>query len=178
MHKRFFRVKKKLNALIIIQTFNYISNPYGGLRMKRVLTLISLFIVFAFSSETCNVSNSAPGIPEKSCTQTGYVCNLAFDVNNAQNAISFYLGTDSLCTSIQTTSLSTVRASDNVTTNQLHLFLIESEQYHTAALTMTLSGAIALSASNNRNLIRVIYHKVNSTEYGGILLQAVSIVGN
>jgi len=153
-------------------------HKHGGSRMERVLTLILLLIAFAFSSEICNVNNSMPGIPEKSCTQTGYVCHLAFDVNNAQNAISFYLGTDSLCTSIQTTSLSTVRASDNVKTNQLHLFLIESEQYHTDALAMTLSSAIALSASNNRNLIRVIYHKVKQTEYGGILLQAVSIVGN
>lgn len=145
--------------------------------MKILLALLFM-TVFCFSEEICNANNSMPSIPEKSCTQTGYVCHLAFDVNNTQNAISFYLGTDSLCSSIQTTSLSTVRTSDNVTTNQLHLFLIESEQYHTDALTMTLSGAIALSASNNRNLIRVIYHKVNSTEYGGILLQAISIVGN
>ncbi len=144
----------------------------------KILFALLFMTVFCFSEEICNVNNSMPGIPEKSCTQTGYVCHLAFDVNNAQNAISFYLGTDSLCTLIQTTSLITVRASDNVTTNQLHLFLIESEQYHTDALAMTLSSAIALSASNNRNLIRVIYHKVKQTEYGGILLQAVSIVGN
>ena len=52
--------------------------------MKKILTLISLFIVSAFSSEICNV-------------------------NNSQNAISFYLGTDSLCTSIQTTSLMQIR---------------------------------------------------------------------
>lgn len=77
--------------------------------MKKILILISLFIVSALSSEICNVSNSAPGIPDKSCTQTGYVCHLAFDVNNSQNAISFYLGTDSLCSSIQTTSLMRIR---------------------------------------------------------------------
>ena len=104
----------------------------------KILFALLFMTVFCFSEEICNVNNSMPGIPEKSCVQTGYVCHLAFDVNNAQNAISFYLGSDSLCTSIQTTSLSTVRASDNVTTNQLHLFLIESEQYHTDALTMTL----------------------------------------
>ena len=120
--------------------------------MKRIPVLISFFIASAFSSEICNINNSEPGIPENSCTQTGYVCHLAFDINNSQNSISFYLGTDSLCTVLQTTSLTTTGTTDSVTTNRLHLFLIESEQYHTDALTMTLSGAIALSASNNRNL--------------------------
>ncbi|WP_143394454.1 hypothetical protein [Fibrobacter intestinalis] len=124
------------------------------------------------------MKNSNPGIPEGSCTQSGYVCHLAFDTNNSQNVIAFYLGADSLCSSLQTTKFITKKQSDNTTTNAHHLFLIESEEFHTDALAMTLSGALALSASNNRSQISVIYHKVKEAEYGGILLQSISIVGN
>lgn len=146
--------------------------------MRKILFFVILFATFGLSTELCNEKNSNLGIPEGSCTQSGYVCHLAFDTNNSQNVIAFYLGVDSLCSSLQTTKFITKKQSDNTTTNTLHLFLIESEEFHTDALAMTLSGALALSASNNRSLISVIYHKVKEAEYGGILLQSISIVGN
>jgi hypothetical protein len=67
---------------------------------------------------------------------------------------------------------------DNSKIKVLRLSLIESEEYHTDALGMTLAGSLALSASNNKIPVSIIYHKVHSSEYGGVLLQSILQVGN
>lgn len=141
--------------------------------------IISLLIIssFAFSTEICNVNGSNNGMPEGSCVQTGYVCNLAFDVNNDQKVMSFNLGTDQTCATPISTKFTTVKV-DGTSTNVLWPFLIEGEQYKTDALAMTLAGSLALSASNNKVPVSVIYHQVKSSNYGGVLLQSITQVGN
>lgn len=161
------QLRKNKNANLTDKRILYNLGMNKENQVRNVLLCIILFASLGVASEICNVKNSNPGIPEGSCTQSGYVCHLAFDTNNSQNVIAFYLGADSLCSSLQTTKFITKKQSDNTTTNALHLFLIESEEFHTDALAMTLSGALALSASNNRSQISVIYHKVKKAEYGG-----------
>lgn len=145
------------------------------------LILFLLFFVFLcplWSAEICNIKGSWKGIPEGSCTQTGFVCHLGFDVNGEQNVISFYLGSDSTCQSLLYTRFETIRVTDNSKINTLRLSLIESEEFHTDVLSMVLASSIALSASNNKKLVSVIYHQVSKDEYGGIRLQSIGIVGN
>lgn len=145
--------------------------------MKKILLLLMTFSAFAFSEEICNVNGSYKAIPEGSCVQYGYVCNVGFTVSNEQKALSFYLAVDQACQTLLQTKFETIRF-DNSTTKVLRLSLIESEEYHTDALALTLAGSLALSASNSKVPVSVIYHQVGSSEYGGILLQAISQVGN
>lgn len=146
--------------------------------MKKILFFIAALATFVSAEETCNVNGSYQGIPEGSCIQSGYICNLAMDVNNEQKVMAFHLGVDQTCQTVLSTKFETTRVADNTTTTVLRLFLIESEEYHTDALGMTLAGSLALSASNNKTPVSVIYHKVGNSEYGGVLLQSISQIGN
>lgn len=148
--------------------------------MKKLISFMFFFVFLRplWSTEICNIKGSWKGIPEESCMQTGFVCHLGFDVNNEQNVISFYLGSDSTCQSLLDTRFKTIRVTDDSKINTLRLSLIESEEFHTDVLSMVLASSIALSASNNKKLVSVIYHQVSKDEYGGIRLQSIGIVGN
>lgn len=91
--------------------------------------------------------------------------------------MAFFLGTDQNCTTWIQTQFETTDF-NGTKTNSLKVFLIESEEYNTDALAMTLAGALALSASNNKIPVRIIYHQVKEQNYGGILLQSISLIGN
>ena len=93
--------------------------------------------------------------------------------------MAFYLASDPACdpASLLTTQFTTTLI-DETQSNRLHIFLIEGEEYHTDALGITLAASLALSASNNKKLVSVIYHKVYNEEYGGIRLQGISQIGN
>lgn len=145
--------------------------------MKKILFFIAALAALVSAEEICNVNGSHKGIPEGACVQSGYVCNLSFDVDTEQKVMAFNLGSDSTCQTLLNTKFVTVNI-DNTTTTLLRLSLIESEEYHTDALALTLAGSLALSASNSKVPVSVIYHQVGSSEYGGILLQAISQVGN
>ena len=145
--------------------------------MKKILFFIAATAALVSAAETCNVNGSYPGIPEGACVQSGYVCNLAFDVNAERKVMAFHLGSDSTCQTLLNTKFVTVNI-DNTTTTLLRVFFIEGEEYHTDALGMTLAGSLALSASNNKVPVSVIYHQVGTSEYGGVLLQSISQVGN
>lgn len=148
--------------------------------MKKLILLLLFFTFLCplWSAEICNIKGSWKGIPDGSCTQTGFVCHLGFDVNGEQNVISFYLGSDSTCQSLLDSRFETIQGTDDSKTDVLRLSLIESEEFHTDVLSMVLASSIALSASNNKKLVSVIYHQVSKDEYGGIRLQSIGIVGN
>ena len=145
--------------------------------MKKILFFIAALAAFVSAEEICNVNGSHKGIPEGACVQSGYVCNLAFDVETEQKVMAFNLGSGSTCQTLLNTKFVTVNI-DSTTTTLLRVFFIESEEYHTDALGMTLAGSLALSASNNKIPVSIIYHKVHSSEYGGVLLQSILQVGN
>ncbi len=147
--------------------------------MKKMISILFLFSALLFADEMCNVNGSLIAIPEGSCQQNGYICNLSFDVSAQEKVMAFYLASDPTCdpASLLTTQFTTTLI-DETQSNRLHIFLIEGEEYHTDALGITLATSLALSASNNKKLVSVIYHKVYNEEYGGIRLQAISQIGN
>lgn len=57
----------------------------------------------------------------------------------------------------------------------LKLFLIEDE-FNASPLSLTLAGSLALSASNNKEPIFVIYKQDHDIEFGGIKLQSINKV--
>ena len=65
-----------------------------------------LSVSFAFANELCNTNNE-PGIPQGTCTQIGYVCNLGFDVVDGANIMYFALGADTSCSTLLTSSQKT-----------------------------------------------------------------------
>jgi hypothetical protein len=146
--------------------------------MKRIIFLIAIFATMLLAEEICNNSGSNSGIPEGSCSQIGYVCNLAFDVNGSQKVMAFYLYNDATCATPSITTLQTFDTQTKSTTNRLRIFMIEGAEYDTDALGMTLAGSMALSAYNNRTHIGVIYSKKGNNQYGGIRLLAISSADN
>lgn len=145
--------------------------------MKNMFLWIAFMVTLISANETCNESGSFQGIPEEACVQYGYICHLAFDVNSEQKVMSFRLGADQTCQTFLNTKFITTGI-DGSQTNTLRLFLIEGEEYNTDALGMTLAGSLALSASNKKTMISVIYHQVGNNEYGGVRLQAISQIEN
>ena len=57
----------------------------------------------------------------------------------------------------------------------LKIFLIEDE-FNASPLSLTLAGSLALSASNNKEPIFVIYKQDHDIEFGGIKLQSINKV--
>ena len=139
---------------------------------KTILFCIAFCASLAFSSEVCYTDE--PGTPQGACWQKGYVCGLGFDVDNESDVMYFYLGADSSCNTLLTTSFHTLPYPNSQTeTTELKIFLINDE--HAASpLSMTLAGSLALSASNNKEMVFVVYKKVQDIQYGGIRLMSIS----
>ena len=57
----------------------------------------------------------------------------------------------------------------------LKIFLIEEEN-NASQLSLTLAGSLALSASNNKEPVFVIYKKEHDVEFGGIKLLSINKV--
>lgn len=138
--------------------------------MKRIILLISLLSSMLMAAEQCNI----PGNPSGSCTQEGYVCNLAIDVRQNQKVMAFYLYDDAACTQPSTTTLKTLIEGTTTQSESVRPFMIEGATYDTDALAMTLAGSVALSAYNNRTKVSIIYSKVSENQYGGLRLNAIS----
>ncbi len=105
-----------------------------------------------------------------------YACGLGFDVSNGKNVMFFNLGTDTTCSILMTSELRTYTYPGSATYSPyLKLFLIEDE-FNASPLSLTLAGSLALSASNNKEPIFVIYKKDHDIEFGGIKLQSINKV--
>lgn len=145
--------------------------------MKKALSLIAFMIttLWAVTNEICNI----PLNPDKSCEQTGYICNLGFNVNGENNIMHFMLGADSTC--------STLLASDSIKTYKSELdstyseypkfFLIENEN-KMGPLSLTLAGSLAMMAVNNNIPVDIIYKKVGEYDFGGIKLLSITLINH
>ena len=144
--------------------------------MKKIILFIAtIFVSSVFSTETCYTQNDL-GMSAGSCTQTGYVCGLGFDVSNGKNVMFFNLGADTTCNVLLTSSLRTYTYPGSATySTYLKLFLIEDE-FNASPLSLTLAGSLALSASNNKEPVYVIYKQDHDVEFGGIKLQSINKV--
>ena len=121
------------------------------------------------AEEACNGN-----LPSGACAQEGYVCKLGFDVDNEVDVMYFHLGLDSTCNSLLSSELKTQHSlMDTTTSASLKVFLIENEN-NASPLSLTLAGSLALSASNNKERVYIIYRKVSNIEYGGIRLLSIS----
>ena len=145
-------------------------------KMKKIILFIAAICVSsAFSTETCYTQNDL-GMPAGSCTQTGYVCGLGFDVSNGKNVMFLNLGADSTCNVLLSSALRTYTYPGSATySSYLKIFLIEDE-FYASPLSLTLAGSLALSASNNKEPVYVIYKQDHDVEFGGIKLQSINKV--
>ena len=141
---------------------------------KTILFCIAFCASLVFSDEEVCYTGE-PGTPQGACWQHGYVCGLGFDVSNESDVMYFYLGADSSCnTLLASDSLKTYTYPGSSTyATELKLFLINDE-YAASPLSLTLAGSLALSASNNKEMIFVVYKKVHDVQYGGIRLVSIS----
>jgi hypothetical protein len=144
--------------------------------MKKIILFIAAICVSsAFSTDTCYTQNDQ-GMPAGSCTQIGYVCGLGFHESNGKNVMFVNLGTDTTCSILMTSKLKTYTYPGSATYSPyLKLFLIEDE-FNASPLSLTLAGSLALSASNNKEPVYVIYKQDHDIEFGGIKLQSINKV--
>lgn len=143
---------------------------------KIILYAITILVATIWAGENCQGVESFPN-PPYSCQQTGYVCNLGFDVNGEDNVMYFQLGTDAACTNLfKSDSLKTyLTESDTTTSSSTKFFLIENEE-NVGPLSLTLASSLAMLAINNSTPIEIIYKQVKKIEYGGIKLLSIKLV--
>lgn len=143
---------------------------------KVILYAITILVATIWAGENCQGPETYPN-PPYSCQQTGYVCNLGFDVNGEDNVIFFQLGTDVACTNLfKSDSLKTyLTESDTTTSSSTKFFLIENEE-NVGPLSLTLASSLAMLAINNSTPIEIIYKQVKKIEYGGIKLLSIKLV--
>ncbi|WP_405326812.1 hypothetical protein [Fibrobacter sp.] len=143
---------------------------------KVILSAITIFVVAIGAKENCQGPETYPN-PPYSCQQTGYVCNLGFDVNGEDNVMYFHLGTDAACTNLfKSDSLQTfLTESDTTKSSSTKFFLVENQE-NVGPLSLTLAGSLAMLAINNNTPIEIIYKKVKRSEYGGIKLLSIKLV--
>ena len=143
--------------------------------MKRIILCIATILVAslgAIANENCNI----PQNPAGSCQQTGFVCNLGFNVVGEDNIMFFQLGTDATCTNLLESSLPThLTETDTTLSASAKYFLIENEE-NMGPLSLTLAGSLAMLAVNNNMPVEIIYKKVKDIEFGGIKLLSIKLV--
>lgn len=143
---------------------------------KVILYAITILVAIIGAEESCQGPETYPN-PPYSCQQTGYVCNLGFDVNGEDNVMYFQLGLDPTCATLfksenikpQLTETDTTKSSST------KFFLIENVE-KTGPLSLTLAGSLAMLAVNNNMQVHIIYKKVKDIDYGGIKLLSINLV--
>ena len=140
--------------------------------MRKLLFMLSLLAGTA-SSETSDFNCGNEGNPSESCYQAGYVCNIGFDVANAKDVLFFALGTDSTCSTLNTSRFPTYDVNNQPSPHAV-FFLIEDE-YNAGPLSLTLAGSIALSSAVNKAPVQILYTKVDTVQYGGLRLLSIRL---
>ena len=143
---------------------------------KVILYAITVLVAIIGAEESCQGPETYPN-PPYSCQQTGYVCNLGFDVNGDDNVMYFQLGTDATCTNLlESKRIKTqLTESDTTKSKSTKFFLIENVE-NVGPLSLTLAGSLAMFAINNNTPIEIIYKQVKKSEYGGIKLLSIRLV--
>ena len=143
---------------------------------KVILYAITILAATIWATETCQGAETTPN-PPYSCQQTGYVCNLGFNVNGEDNVMFFQLGLDSTCANLfKSENIKTqLTETDTTKSSSTKFFLIENEE-KTGPLSLTLAGSLAMLAVNNNMQVYIIYKKVKDIEFGGIKLLSINLI--
>lgn len=142
---------------------------------KIILYAITILVATIWAGENCQGAESFPN-PPYSCQQTGYVCNLGFDVNGEDNVMYFQLGTDAACTNLLKSKLKNQLTETDTTLNTPTKFFLTENEEKTGPLSLTLAGSLAMLAVNNNMQVHIIYKKVKDIEYGGIKLLSINLI--
>ena len=143
---------------------------------KVILYAITILAATIWAGETCQGEEATPN-PPYSCQQTGYVCNLGFDVNGEDNVMFFHLGLDTTCTNLfKSDSLQTFLTEIDTTQSSSTKFFLTENEEKTGPLSLTLAGSLAMLAVNNNMQVHIIYKKVKDDEYGGIKLLSINLI--
>ena len=145
--------------------------------MKKVICTLAILatIIGATTNEKCNIPENPPG----SCYQTGYICNLGFNVNGENNMMFFNLGTDMSCTNLLKSEkfLTKELANSNVESAYSNFTLIENEE-KMGPLSLTLAGSLAMLAANNNIPVSIIYKQVGYLYFNGIKLLSIQLLNS
>lgn len=143
---------------------------------KIILYAITVLVAIIGAEESCQGPETYPN-PPYSCSQTGYVCNLGFDVNGEDNVMYFHLGTDAACTNLFKSDrlFTQLTESDTTKSKSTKFFLVENVE-NVGPLSLTLASSLAMLAINNNMPIEIIYKQVKKSEYGGIKLLSIKLV--
>lgn len=143
---------------------------------KVILYAITILVATIWATETCQGAEATPN-PPYSCQQTGYVCNLGFNVNGEDNVMFFHLGLDTTCTNLfKSDSLHTFLTEIDTTQSSSTKFFLTENEEKTGPLSLTLAGSLAMLAVNNNMQVHIIYKKVKNIEYGGIKLLSINLI--
>lgn len=145
--------------------------------MKKVICTLAILatIIGATTNEKCNIPENPPG----SCYQTGYICNLGFNVNGENNMMFFNLGTDATCTNLlKSEQFRTKKAPNNDSISTYSNFTLIENEEHMGPLSLTLAGSLAMLAANNNIPVSIIYKQVDSLYFNGIKLQSIQLLNS
>ncbi len=150
--------------------------------MKKIIFTILSIAAISFAIELCNSGAFEIQAPVGSCTNEGYVCNVATDQNGG---VMFKLGKDTSCSVIDTTKFTTypikseTELNTDSTINELRLYMMEDAQEHVGALAVSTNTAFIINALNEKFKVCVNYHRavaaqtINDYNFGSIRLQSI-----
>lgn len=145
---------------------------------KIILYAITILVATIWAGENCQGPETYPN-PPYSCQQTGYVCNLGFDVNGENNMMFFNLGTDMSCTNLlKSEKFRTKKAPNNDSLSTYSNFTLIENEEHMGPLSLTLAGSLAMLAANNNIPVSIIYKQVDSLYFNGIKLQSIQLLNS
>ena len=150
--------------------------------MKQILFTILAITAISFAVELCNSGAFEIQAPVGSCTNEGYVCNVATDQNGG---VMFKLGKDTNCIEIDTTKFKTypqksiTELDTDSTKNELKLYMMEDALENVGALAVSTNTAFIINALNEKFKVCVIYHRAvaaqtpNQYNFFSIRLQSI-----
>ena len=151
--------------------------------MKKILFAILAVTAISFAVELCNNGAFEIQASVGSCTNEGYVCNVATDQNGG---VMFKLGKDTNCIEIDTTKFKTysqksiTELDTDSTKNELKLYMMEDALENVGALAVSTNTAFIINALNEKFKVCVIYHRavaaqsINQYEMFSVRLQSIT----
>lgn len=153
--------------------------------MKRIILAVLAIsaICFAQSSEKCNPNpdtapnastvNYDPNLLEGTCYNVGYVCQLSVE---SSGGVRFVLGKNPGCTELESTHFVANHVNNNGSSSSLSYlqpYLQEGPVDNVSGLVVAMNTAFLINASNERFMIRVVYHQIS----GDVTENSVRILG-
>lgn len=143
---------------------------------KVILYAITILAATIWAGENCQGEEATPN-PPYSCSQTGYVCNLGFNVKEENNMMFFNLGADASCSNLlKSEKFKTRSAPNSVAYTDYSNFTLIENQENMGPLSLTLAGSLAMLASNNNIPVYIIYKQVDTLYFNGIKLLSIQLL--